>query len=147
MHGHRAVAVILLALIAVAVAMARQPESIEDMKLRAESAKPGDQPKLFLAVAEKQLQAADQAYAHGDTTGGHAAVDDMATLCEKAVGAAVSTHKHLKDSEIKLRELGRKLDSVRRTLSFEDRAALQGAVDRVEAARNKLVEAMFGPKS
>ena len=135
-----------LLLLSVTVALARQPETVDELKRRAEAARGNEQVKLYLVLAQRQLQSADEAYNQGKADAGHGAAEDAAASCEKAVTVAVDSHKHLKEAEIKIRELTRKLESLRRSLSFEEREPLQGVIDRMDKARNRLVNAMFGPK-
>ena len=134
-------------LVAAVLAVAAEPLTVDQLKQRAAAAKVSDQPGLFMEIAEWQLKAADNAYNQGKTEQGKAAVDDVAAYCEKAGTAARTSKKHLKHTEIKVRDLSRKLEAMRRTLSFEDREPLQAAIDRLEKVRNELLTAMFGPRS
>jgi len=116
------------------------------LKERAFAARKAEQPKLFLEVAERQLQAADNAFSQGQTEAGKAATEDVADACEKAGAAATGARKHLKSTEMEIRALARKLDAMRHTLSFEDQGPLAAAIERMEQVRNDLLSAMFGPK-
>jgi hypothetical protein len=128
-------------------ALASTQETLDQLKQRATAARPQDQPKLFLEVAERQIKAADDAYNQGNVDQGRAAVEDVAAYSEKAGAAAKNTHKHLKNTEIKIRDLAHKLDAMRRSLNFEDRQPVQAAIDRMEKVRTDLLAAMFGAKS
>ena len=136
-----------LLLLAVSAAFAGQPESIEQLKQRADAASPGSQPKLYLALARRHLDAAQTAFDQGNIEAGHIAVDGAVNAFESAASAAVTSRKYLKDGEIRMREMARRLDSMRRPLGIEDRERLQVAIDRMDKARNRLVNAMFGSKS
>jgi hypothetical protein len=122
-------------------------ESVVQLKERAFAAREAEQPKLFLEVAERQLQAADNAFSQGQTEAGKTAIEDVAEACEKAGAAATGTRKHLKSTEMGIRTLARKLDAMRQTLSFEDQAPLAAAIERMEQVRTDLLNAMFGPRS
>ncbi len=139
-------AILVLVLAAAVLALAKE-ESLQALKERAESAKPGDQPKLFLEVAEFQLKAADTAYQAGNADQGQQAVDDVAGYSEKAGSAAIASHKHMKKVEIKLRDMEHKLADMRRNVEFDDRPPLEAAINRMEKVRADLLKAMFGPKS
>jgi hypothetical protein len=134
-------------MLSVTILLASEPESIEQLKERAAAAKPGNQPKLFLEVAERQFLAATAAYHAGQPDNGKAAAEDVATYCEKAGAAARESRKYLKNTEIRIRDLSRKLDALRRDLSFDDREPVQAAIQRMEKVRTDLLNAMFGPKS
>lgn len=121
-------------------------EPLDQLKARAAAAKPGDQPKLFLQIAERDLKLASDLYNHGDIDKGRATVEDLATSCESATTAARESGKHLKQSEVKMREIARRLDALKKTLSFDDRPPVQAAIDRLEKLRTELLARMFGPK-
>jgi len=137
-------AVLLLAIYASAKTT---DEPLEALKARAESARPQEQAPLFAAVARREVNEADRFYTEGDITKAKQAVDEVVLYCDRAAEAAKKTGKHLKNTEISLRETGRRLDDVRKTLSFEDRSYVEAAVKQVEKLRRELLEHMFGPQS
>ena len=136
----------ILVLFAFAAFAQKQPETLEQLKARAEQAKPQDQVRLFMDVAQRQLQAADQAYTAGAIDQGKAAIEDVAAYAEKAGAAAVRTGKHLKRTEIDLRKMEQKLEAMRRSVEFESRPPLQAVGDRVEKVRTDLLNRMFRGK-
>ena len=137
----------LLFAASVAVFASSHPETLGELKQRAAAAKPGDQPRLFLEVAERQLQAAHGAYEQDKPETGRVAVEEAAAYCEKAAAAAVNSQKYLKQSEIRVRDMIRSLDALRHTLPTDDRAPVQTAIDRLEKVRSDLLAAMFGAKT
>jgi heterodisulfide reductase subunit A-like polyferredoxin len=137
----------VLLLFATGFVTASEQLTVTELKQRATAARRTEQPKLFLEIAERQLRAADDAYRGGNVEEGRAAVADVADSCEKAGLAATSARKHLKETEIRIRDLSRRLDSLRRILSFEDRAPVNDAIERMEKTRSDLLNAMFGLKS
>ena len=139
--------ILALVLLGLVLARAADQQTLDQLKQRATAAKPGAQPKLFLEVAEWQLREANDAYHHNDAGKGQAAVHDVVTYCERAVAAAKSTRKHLKETEIKVRDLSRKLDDMRRSAEFDDRPPLETAIERLEMLRRELLTTMFGSKS
>lgn len=130
-----------------AVALAADQESIEQLKARAEAAKPSDQVKLFLALAERQMKTAEDSYSHGDADKGRAAVQDVADYCDRAGSAARTSGKHLKNTEIRMRDIERKLDNLSRSVDFDDREPVKAAMKRLEKIRADLLTTMFGLKS
>jgi hypothetical protein len=122
---------------------AGKEETLEQLKARAAAAKPADQVGLFLQIAERQLKAADDAFNAGDAGQGHAAVTDVVSYAERAGEAARTSRKNIKNAEIHIRKIARRLDDIRRTLNFEDRAPLQAGVDRLEHVRTELLAQMF----
>jgi hypothetical protein len=136
----------LLAVLAAVSASAKQ-ETVEQLKARAESAKPPQQVKLFLQLAERRFDAADASYKQGDADSGKAVVDEVVSYCERAASAANSTGKHLKDAEIRIRDLQRKVDGLRQSVGYDERPPLRAAVDRLEKIRSDLLATMFRKKS
>ena len=143
----RIAATFILVLIAGALFAEKKQETIEELKARAEQAKPGgDQVKLFVEVAQRQLNAADKAYEAGDADKGKAALEDMVGYAERAGDAAISTGKRLKQTEIALRKISERLESIRRSLAVDDRPPLAAARDRLEKTRSNLLNRMFKGK-
>ena len=117
-------------------------ETIEQLKARAESADKKKQIDLYADLAQRQLEAANDAY--------NTNIDRAKTLftasaksAELAAQAALDANHKLKNTEIRLRELSHRMSDIRRTWAFEDRAPLDPDIQRVEAARNKLLDRMF----
>jgi hypothetical protein len=134
-------AVLLLSSFAVATTA---EEPLDVLKARAESARVQSQPRLFATVARREVDEADRLYTEGDITNAKKAVDEVVRYAARATEAAQSSGKHLKDTEILLRQTARRLDEVRKTLNFEDRPDVEAAVKQVEKSRQKLLEHMFG---
>jgi len=126
--------------------LARQPETIEELKTRAESAKIEDRAVLYTEIAQREVDAADKLFTDGKAEEGQAAVQDVVTYSEKASGVAMQTGKKLKQTEIGVRKMAARLRDIKRTLAFEDQAPVQTAVDRLEQLRTDLLSRMFGTK-
>jgi len=122
-------------------------ESLEALKARAESARLQDQGPFFAAIAHREVDEADRFYTQGDIAKAQQAVDEVVRYATRAAEAAQKSGKHLKDTEILLRQTGRRLEDVRKTLNFEDRSYVEAAVKQLEKLRQKLLEQMFGPQS
>lgn len=136
----------IFVLMALMVVAEKKPETIDALKARAEHARPQDQVRLFMEIAQRQLDEARKNYADGDSAQGKAAIDDVATYTEKAANAAVSTGKHLKQTEIDIRKLSKKLEDIRRSVSLEDRPPLEAAAQRLEKVDSQLLDHMFKGK-
>ena len=143
----RILAVLIVVVAAIAVFADSKTETIEQLKARAEQAKPADQVKLFMEIAQRQLAAADKAYQAGDADTGKVAIADVASYGERAGKAAVETGKRLKHTEIDLRKITDRLEGIRRSLSVDDRPPLQDASERLEKVRTELLNRMFKGKS
>jgi hypothetical protein len=141
---HTSLAVVLL--LALASAKSKE-EPLEALKARAESARLHDQPRLFATIARREVNEADRFYTAGDIANAKKAVDDVVRYATRAAEAAQKSGKHLKKTEIILRETARRLGDLRETLNFDDRSYVKAAVNQVEQARQKLLDQMFGLSS
>lgn len=136
--------VLLLAVVlgSMIVAAARE-ETLDELKARAESARPEDRAPLCIQIAHLQLRNADKLYNEGNVEQARAAVDDIVTYSEKASESATQSRKHLKNVEIAVRKMADKLRDIRRTLNLEDQPPVDAAVKRLEDIRTTLLDAMF----
>ncbi len=119
-------------------------EPLDALKARAEQSRPQDRGHLFATIARREVNEADRFYTEGDIVNARKAVDEVVRYAGRAAEAAQKSGKHLKNTEILLRQTGRRLDDVRKTLNFEDRPDVEAAVKQVEKSRQKLLEQMFG---
>lgn len=138
------ICLLLLCVFASLPALARKEESIEQLKARVDAASPDEKVKVSLEIAERQVAAADKAFTDGNVEAAHAAVEDVAVYSEKARDAAVASGRRVKDAEIAARKMARRLDDIKRTVSFEDQPAIEKAVKRLDDVRTDLLSHMFG---
>jgi hypothetical protein len=131
-------------LVASLLASAAKEETLEQLKARADSAKPDERPSLCIEVAERQLKAADENFTEGNLQTAHAAINDVVAYSEKASNAAIETGKKMKNTEIALRKMAEKLRDIKRTLNFDDQGPVQAAADHLESLRTDLLSHMFG---
>ena len=123
---------------------ARKDESLEELKARAQTASVEDRPGICIRIAEYQLDAADKLFLEGKAEAGDTALADVVSYSEKAGQAATQTGKKLKNTEIAVRKMSRKLHDVKHMVPFEDQAPVQEAIDHLERVRTELLAKMFG---
>ena len=125
-----------------ASAKSKAPETIEELKARAAAADKHKQTELYAELAKRELEDADSAY-NTDAEKAKALFNESAKDAELSSQAALDSNHRLKQTEISLRELGHRMSDMRRNWAFEDRSALDPAIQRVETARSKLLDRMF----
>lgn len=125
-----------------ASAKSKIPETIAELKARAAAADKHKQAELYAELANRELEAADSTY-NTDIEKAKVLFLDSAKDGELSSQAALDTNHRLKQTEISLRELEHRMSDIRRSWAFEDRAALDPAIQRVETARSKLLDRMF----
>ena len=138
--------IILALFLAAAIALAGTEQTVAELKARVESAREEDRPGLCVGIAGRQLDAAAKLYTAGNPQEARSAIEDVAAFSEKAGDAASKSGKKLKPTEIAVRKMAHKLRDMKRTLSFEDQAPVQNAIDRLEHVRTDLLTKMFGIK-
>jgi len=122
-------------------------ESTPELKARADAATGGEQAKLCLEYAHRQLEYADNFFNHGDVEKGHAEVREVVDYAHKAARAASASGKRLKETEIDLRKLTKRMHDIGESLAFEDRDPVRKAVDEIEQIRSELLVRMWGPQA
>jgi hypothetical protein len=127
-----------------AFGFATKAEPLGQLIERARSARVADQPGLYIEIARRELEVADQAYVAGKPDQAKAAVVDLVNYADQAHDAAKKTGKKLKNIEISLRKMAAKLRDIKRTQSADEQDALQKAADRLEDLRTDLLSQMFG---
>jgi hypothetical protein len=118
-------------------------ETVDELKVRFESARAEDRPDIAIRIAHHQLRNADSLYVDGKVDQAAVAIEDIVRYSEKARDAATQTKKHLKNVEIDVRKMAEKLRDIKRTLAFEDQSPVDQAIRRLEDIRTALLKEMF----
>ncbi len=121
--------------------------SLPELKARADAAHGGEQAKLSLEYAHRELEDANTLFTAGDVDKAQSEIGEVVEYSRKAANAASVSGKHLKQTEIHLRELSKRLHDIAETLAVEDRPPLLKAVDDIEQIRSDLLARMFGPQA
>lgn len=122
-------------------------DSPADLKARADAATGAAQAKLCLEYAHVQLAAADNLFNQGDVEKGQAQIREVVEYAHKAAGAASASGKHLKETEIDLRKLSKRMHDIGESLAFEDRDPVRKAVEEIDQIRSELMVRMWGPQA
>jgi 5-bromo-4-chloroindolyl phosphate hydrolysis protein len=117
-------------------------ESIDQLKTRAAASDKSKQAELYVDLARRQLESANDLY-NANTDQARELFVASADSAELASKASIASNHKLKQTEIKLRELSHRMSDIRKTWAFEDRAPLDPAIQRVEVARTNLLDRMF----
>jgi hypothetical protein len=109
----------------------------------AQSAPIGQQPGLYINIAERELKLADQLYSADEVEKARVAVGGVVSYADKASDAAIQSGKDLKHTEIAMRKMSFKLRDMERKLSVNDQPPLRDASDHLEGLRTNLLARMF----
>lgn len=125
----------------------KKPETLEELKARAEAASGEDKPVLYAEVVLQEIEAADQLFTDGATDQAHAMVKESVGYAEKARDACKELRpKKMKKTEIALRQAENRMNALRRTLALEDQQNVQEAADSIGKIRGEILSLMFAPK-
>jgi Flp pilus assembly protein TadD len=122
-------------------------ESTAELKGRADSSTGAEQAKLCMEYAHRQLTEANTQFNQGDVEKGLADIREVVEYAHKAANAASASGKHLKETEIDLRKLAKRMHDISLSLSFEDRDPVSKAVEEIEQIRSDLMVRMWGPQA
>jgi hypothetical protein len=106
------------------------PPTVADLKARVPSVNVGERPQLCLQIAERQLMEADRLYAALESEKAEATLGDVVSFSEMARDYSLQSHKHQKQ-----------------TVSHDEQAGLQNAINRLEHVRDDLLFSMFPKKA
>jgi hypothetical protein len=122
-------------------------ESLDNLKARADDAHGAEQAKLCVEYAHRELEHANDLYTKGDVDKGLAAVRSVMEYVRKGTSAATSSGKRLKQTEIELRKLEKRMGDIAESLNLDDRPPLLKSVDEIDQLRTRLLIAMFGKQA
>ena len=119
----------------------------EDLKTRADNAHGGDVAKLCIEYAQAELEHANDLFTEGDVEQAQAAVVSVMDYVRKGTDAAKASGKRLKQTEIELRKLQKRMKDIAESLNLDDRPPVFKSVDEIEQLRAGLLTAMFGAQA
>ena len=140
-------AIVLFLLVAVTASWGKSDETVEQLIARADAARPDQQPDLYMRVAQRELKSATEAYKSDKMEEFRAAVQQIVKFSDSAHSAALHSGKHLKPTEIRLREIAIHLRDIKLNIAADEQPGVQDAIDQLEGFRTELLHNMFGSKS
>lgn len=139
-----AVALVLLTL--TPALLGKKDEPLEQLIARANAANPDHQPDLFAEVAEREMTAVLDAFKASRADEMRTDLQQVVTYSDRAQAAAVRSKKHVKRTEIRIRQLSHRLRDMKTDVEPEDAPAVQAAIDQLEHFRAELLRSMFDLK-
>lgn len=131
---------VVFIILSAALSIAAKDESLDALKARAFRE---NQPRLYAEVVRRQIEVANHYYTAGEVDKAQSVIAEIVDLTGKCIEAAQKNHSKLKDTELTLYKAGRRLEDVRRSLSFDDQPPVQAAVERIQKARRDLLDLLF----
>jgi hypothetical protein len=118
--------------------------STEELRAKLQQSTGGDAAKLAVEIASRNVEQASAEFTAGNSDRAHALIAEAAQLVERAGAAAMESNKKVKDTEISVRKLERRLEDIHRTVSFEDQDEIEESTKIIARVRNQLLDRMFG---
>lgn len=141
---YRRIGTVALILTVIAgLALAKKEETLEQLAARADSAHVDQQPNLCMEVAERALKEGTDAYNSNQYVQFRTSLQQVVTYSDKARSAAMTSKKHVKGTEIKIRKISERLRDLKLNVSYDDEATVQAAIDKLESYRTELLKSMF----
>lgn len=137
-----AMVVCVLGVLALASGIAKE-QTLDQLKAKAEVAKAEDKAPIYTEIAERNLKLAVDFYNQSNPEAGRTALAEASQFAQQATESATTNRKHLKRTEIHLREMAHRLTDLKRALTIEDQPPVQVAIDRLEQLRTQLLQVMF----
>jgi hypothetical protein len=137
----------LLFLLALTVGVgqaAQKPESLADMKARVSQVPVEERVRICAGIARRAVEQAKDRYAKGFDGEGKLSLQEAETYADQATEAAIQTKKHEKQLEIDLRDIGHRIEALKRELTPEDQPDAEAAMGHLEKLRTRLLASMFG---
>jgi len=121
--------------------------TLEQLKARLQNAKPDERATLSVQVAEHQVENANKLYTAGKSQEAVAAIHEVVSYSQDAQKAAEQSGKKLKNVEIAVRRMARRLTDIKHSLPFDDQATVEEAVEQLDKIDTELLNHMFGKKA
>ena len=138
--------VALVVLAVAAFSFGRKEETLNELIARTEASRPDQQPDLYMEAADRQRKAATEAMKSEHWQDFETDLQDVVRFCDKARAAAISSTKHIKNTEIRIRRISGHLKDLKLDAALDDQPKVQVAIDKLEEFRTELLHKMFGGK-
>ncbi len=116
---------------------------LEKSKARADHASERDRCYANVEVVRNLVEVANEQFIAGYAEQGQKTVKEAGEYSERAKEASRHSDHKLKQAEITLRKAQRRLDDLKKTLAFEDRAPVDVVVKQIEDDRQELLHQLF----
>lgn len=117
--------------------------TLQQMEQRAEAAQPRDQCYLFAEVLHGLTELAGREIAAGDDQDATTTLTQVDTVAQKMEKASAANAKRLKNAEMLLEHITRRLTDMAHVASAEQRSATQAALKNVDHLHTQVLAMIF----
>ncbi len=127
---------------------AQQPDERSDsLRAQGQGSKGGDRARIFMELAQRDVELANREFDAGNFEQAQKLIQQSVADAHSAANAAIESGGRLKNTEIEMHRLARRLAEVEQTLGVDDRPPVKAAEERVQDLDRALLERMFRHKS
>ena len=101
------------------------------------------QSELYVEVARRYAEQANQHFAAGDFMKGRDDIQDVTSYAEKARATVGRSEGRIKQTELKMHKLQRRLEEIARAADVDDRPPVAAAAEHVQELRSELLDLLF----
>lgn len=117
-------------------------EPLEKLIAKAEAG--GDkQAELYVDVARRYAEQANQHFSAGETDKAKDDLKNIVSYAEKARATVGSSAGRIKQTELKMHKLHRRLEEIVRATDVDDRPPVAAAAEHVQELRSELLDLLF----
>jgi hypothetical protein len=117
--------------------------TIDQLRARMEQSSGGNKAKFAMQIAAIHVEQASTEFNAGQSDKGHDLVRQATELVQVAGDASLGANKRVKDTEISVRKLERRLQEIHRSVSFDDQDEIDESLKLISVIRNQLLDRMF----
>jgi len=136
------IAAVLAVMIVAGARLASAEDSLEKLIAKAEAG--GEkQSELYVDVAHRFANLASDHFSSGDWDKGRDDIKNVLSYAEKARATVGRAEGRIKQTELKMHKLQRRLEEVARATDIDDRPPVTAAAEHVEELRSELLDLLF----
>jgi hypothetical protein len=117
--------------------------TIDQLRARMQQSSGGNKAKFAMQIAAMRVEQASTEFNAGQSDKGHDLIREATELVRVAGDASLEANKKVKDTEISVRKLERRLQEIHRSVSFDDQDEIDESLKMISVVRNQLLDRMF----
>jgi hypothetical protein len=122
-------------------------ERSDSLRAQGQGSKSGDRARIFMELAQRDVELADREFDAGTSEQAQKLIQQSVTDAQTAADAAIESGSRLKNTEMEMHRLARRLADVEQSLGVDDRPPVKAAAEKVQDLDRALLERMFRHKS
>ena len=122
-------------------------ERAQVLRQRAEGSAGGNRAEIYMELARHEIELANLQFDSGTTETAQALIRQATDDAKMASDASIQSGSRLKNTELEMHKLARRLTAIQESVSVEDRSPVKAAVEKLFDLDRALLERIFQHKS